>query len=110
MSFNTNVISDKYDDESYTAKMTNHIDHVNASRKLFDIVFDRVTNDIDEERKKMMYLVIDSKIHDETNEEYDEIIHNMRLICDYGIWADIITKKYDLWRFYLENMHFDTNM
>jgi len=111
MSYNiyeNNTISNKYDDEFYSNRMTHNIDRVNASRDLFNIVFERVSNNIIcEQRKKMFYSMIDRKIQDETNDEYDMEIKNKRLICDYGIWADIITKKYDFWRLYLENMSLD---
>ena len=103
--YDFNDINKKYDDEFYSNRMTYNIERVNASMDLFNAVFERVTNAIlDQECKKMFYLIIDNTIQTETNDEYDEEIKNKKLICDYGIWADIITKKYDSWRNSLENM------
>ncbi len=99
---NVNANSNEFD-SSYVNRLRNQSQRVNNSRQLFDLVFNRVFSNFEEEQKQVIYFDIDSRIHNETCEEYNDKIYENGITCDYGIWADIITKKYDLWRLCLEN-------
>lgn len=92
------------DNDSYTNRLRHQSQRVDNSRKLFDLVFNRVFNNVTNDQRDIMYFNIDSKIHHETCEEYNDKISVGMSSPDYSIWADIITKKYDHWRAVIEDI------